>query len=245
MVIVVITTAVVVLVVVVMVVECLVLGAFSAAVVGKSCARGAWLDLDWVVVFHVGVAAVGGLSATCERVWVIIIVVEQPTFLMLVVCLKRLVQQVRRITATHMLCMHLRRGRIRHLNCTISWTCLITRESVQLRCLQADTVWYFVSDPFSHSSIVIVGKRRLLQCDLLGLCPIRLRARLTPLRVSALLSIALLLLVISSCCLWFTSRDIQVIVLLWSQSWHHLQATSSLNYRSSLFYHLRGCCMLK
>ena len=46
MVVIVVITAVVVLVVLVMMVECLVLGAFGAAVVGKSCARGAWLDLD-------------------------------------------------------------------------------------------------------------------------------------------------------------------------------------------------------
>ena len=228
----------IVLVILIVVIKCLVLGAFSAAVVGQSCARGAWLDLDWVVVFHVGVVAMGSLCTGCKRVWVII---EQPTtFLMLVVCLKRLVQYI--VVSTRMVfilvCIvkqHLSRGRIRcyTLDCTISRTCLITREGVQLvRCLQADTVWYFVSDPFSHTSIVIVSKRRLLQCDLLCLRPVRLRARFTSLWVSTdlLLCVALLLLLVIiisgwSCCLglgWFTTWDIQVVVLLWSQSWHHL-----------------------
>lgn len=229
--------------VVLVVIKCLVLSTFSAAMVGHSRARGAWLDLDWVMVFHVGVAAVGSLCTSCERVWVII---EQTTFLMLVVCLKRLVQRIFSTRMLSMVLQYLSRGRIRcTLDCwAVSRTCLITRECVQLRCLQTDTVWYFVSDPFSHTSIVIVSKRRLLQCDLLCLRPVRLWARLTALRVSALLRRVALLLVIS--CLGFTtSWDVQVVVLLWSQPWHHLQAACSLNYRSSLFNHLRSCCMFE
>lgn len=59
----------IVLVILIVVIKCLVLGAFGAAVLGQSCARGAWLDLDRVVVFHVGfVAAVGSLCASCKRV---------------------------------------------------------------------------------------------------------------------------------------------------------------------------------